>query len=95
MMTKRVGIRELVRNIGILDECDYVEVEDKKTHEYKGLFVSAKYADELKSIIDAKKEKEHHLKLQKLEKFAGKGKIDERFEGLSSSQIKKKIADEK
>ena len=31
----KIGIRDLVRNSNILDGYDYVEVEDKKTHEYK------------------------------------------------------------
>ena len=52
VMTKVIGIRDLVRNASLLEEYDYVEIEDKRTHEYKGLFISPKYAQEMKQILD-------------------------------------------
>jgi len=94
-MTIKVGIRELARNSNILDSYDYVEVEDKKTHEYKGLFISPKYADEFKRFLDDKISKEHQLKLDRLMKYAGKGEIYKRFNNLTSSQISEKVAKEK
>jgi len=51
-MTTTVGIRELSRNSKLLEQYDYVDVEDKKTHEYKGLFISPKYADEFKKYLE-------------------------------------------
>jgi len=39
----KIGIRELVRDTSILDRYDYIEIEDKKTHKSKGIFVSGKY----------------------------------------------------
>ena len=56
-MTTKIGMRELSRNSNILDGYDYVEIEDKKTHEFKGLYVSAKYADDFKKFLDLKIEK--------------------------------------
>ena len=50
-MTMKVEMRELARNSNILDGYDYVEVEDKKTHQFKGLFVSPKYAEEFKIFL--------------------------------------------
>jgi len=94
-MTMTVGIRELARNSNILDGYDYIDVEDKKTHEYKGLFVSPKYADEFKAFIDNKVSSEHQLKLNRLMKYAGKGEVHERFNDLTSSQIREKVAKEK
>ena len=94
-MSIKVGYRELARNSNILDGYDYVEVEDKKTHEYKGLFVSPKYADEIKRFLEDKKSKEIQKKLDEIKKFAGKGKIYKRFEGLTSKEIREKIAEEK
>jgi hypothetical protein len=91
-MTTMVGIRDLARNSNILDGYDYVEVEDKKTHEYKGLFVSPKYADEFKAFLQNKISKEHQKKLDRVMKFVGKNKVNERFNELTSSQIKKKKA---
>jgi len=94
-MTKRVGIREFVRNSKILDEYDYIDIEDKKTHEYKGLFISAKYADEFKKLIEARIKQEREKELDVIRRFAGKGEVYKRFEGLTSSQIREKIAKEK
>lgn len=58
-MTTTIGIRELARGSSILKGYDYVNIEDKKTHQRKGLIVSNQYADEvekyLKKIIAKKK----------------------------------------
>ena len=94
-MTKKVGIRDLVRNSNILDGYDYVEVVDKKTHEYKGLFVSPKYAEEFKRFLDKKISDNKQKKLNRLHKYAGKGKIQEKFNDLTNAQIREKIAEEK
>ena len=94
-MTMTVGMRELARNSNILNGYDYVDVEDKKTHEYKGLFVSPKYADEFKKFLDDKISKEEQRQLDEIAKFAGKGKVYERFNNLTSSQIREKVAKEK
>lgn len=90
-MTMKVGMRELARNSNILDGYDYVEVEDKKTHEYKGLFISPKYADEFKAFLEEKIAKNMQEKLDRIEEFAGKG----RFNNLTSREIREKIAQEK
>lgn len=94
-MTMKVGMRELARNSNILDGYDYVDVEDKKTHEYKGVFVSPKYADEFKAFLAKKISKEKQEKIDRLMKYAGTGVIAERFNNLTSSQIKGKVAKEK
>jgi hypothetical protein len=94
-VTTTIGMRELARNSNILDGYDYVEVEDKKTHEYKGLFVSPKYAKEFKAFLDNKISKEHQEKLDRIMKYAGAGDIYERFDDLTSSQIRENMAKEK
>jgi len=94
-MTMKVGMRELSRNLNILNKYDYVDVEDKKTHEYKGLFISPKYAEEFKFFLEDKINKEMKEQLDIIEQFAGKGEIYERFNDLSSSQIRDKVAKEK
>ncbi len=70
-MTIKVGIRELARNSNILAEHDYIDVEDKKTHEYKGVFVSAIYADEIKAFLDKKIIVEKKRKLDAIMRFSG------------------------
>lgn len=94
-MTMTVGMRELARNSNILDGYDYVDVEDKKTHEYKGLFISPKYADEFKAFLDAKISKIQQEKLDRIRKYAGKGEVHERFNDLTQSEIREKAAKEK
>lgn len=94
-MTMKVGMREMARNSNILDGYDYVEVVDKKTHEYKGLFISPKYADEFKSFLEKKISADIQEQLDEIEKFAGKGEVHERFNNLTSSQLKEKVAREK
>ena len=94
-MTKVIGIRDLVRNASLLEEYDYVEIEDKRTHEYKGLFISPKYAQEMKQILDEKLAKEKEEKLNRFKKFIGSNKVQDRFNDLSSSEIRRKIAREK
>lgn len=70
-MTIKVGIRELGRNSNILDGHDYVDVEDKKTHEYKGLFISPKYADDFKKFLEAKISKQKQEALDEIMQFVG------------------------
>jgi hypothetical protein len=94
-MTTTIGIRDLARNSNILDGYDYVDVEDKKTHEYKGLFISPKYAAELKAFLDDKISSEIQEQLDEIDKYAGKGEVHERFNNLTSSQIREKVALEK
>ncbi len=94
-MTKRIGIREVTRNFSILDEYDYVEIEDKKTHKVKGIFVSEKFLDDVREFLEDKKSKEIQKQLDEIKQFAGKGKIHERFNGLTSREIREKIAKEK
>jgi len=91
----KIGIRELARNSNILADHDYVDVEDKKTHEYKGLFISPKYADEFKRFLKNKISKELRKQLDEINQFAGKGRAHERFNDLTGSTIRDKIAKEK
>ena len=90
-----VGMRDLSRNLNILNDYDYVDVEDKKTHEYKGLFISPKYADEFKIFLKNKLSKIHEEKLARINKYASKGRVENRFNNLTSSEIKEKVAVEK
>jgi len=91
-MTVRIGIRELIRNTKLLDDYDYVEVEDKKTHEYKGMFISAEYADEVKKLLDKKIAQEKQLEMDALMQYAGAIEVDERYEALSASQLREERA---
>ena len=89
-----MSIRELTRNGSMFAEYDYIDIEDRKSHEYKGVFVSAQYADEVKDYLEKKLAKEKQEKLDRIKKYAGKGSIYQKFENLTSSQIKEKKAKE-
>jgi len=94
-MTKRVGIREVTRNFSILDEYDFVEIEDKKTHKVKGMFVSERFLDDVRDFLEAKKEKEIQEKLDEIKQFSGKIELEDRFQNQSYKEIRKKIVEEK
>ena len=85
-MTAKMGIRELTRNISHLDKYDYIELEDKKTKESKGMFISAKLAKELKDIIEQKAKEQREEKLNKLMQFVGA--FNGEFKDLTSQEIK-------
>ena len=47
-VTTTIGVRDISRNMTSLQDYDYINIEDKKTKEFKGLLVSSKYADEIR-----------------------------------------------
>ncbi len=98
-MTKKIGIRELARNIKILDEYDLIEIEDKKTKKSKGIFVSNKYADEIKKLIEEKEKREKEERLKRILKFAGsiemeKDLLDKDIYTLREVAAKRKVGEE-
>ncbi len=94
-MTTIVGIRDIARNIDMLQKYDYIDIEDKKTHEYKGLFLSPAYAKEFKEYLEKKSQQEKEDKLKRLKKYAGKGTIDNKYDNLTSHEIKEVVSKEK
>ena len=85
MATIRVGIRDLIRNSNILKKYDYVEIEDRKTHQLRGVFLSKEMAKEFKKYLEEKKKKRIQEKLNALDnivKFAksSKNSFLEQFE---------------
>ncbi len=91
-MTIKVGIRDLTRNSNILDGYDYVEVEDKKTHEYKGLFISPKYAQEIKRYLENKISKDIQDQLDEMSQFIGSMEREDRYKGLEGKALAKEVA---
>jgi len=91
-MTTKMGIRDITRNFSILDEYDYVEIEDKKTHKLKGMFISEKYVDEVKKMLTEKISQEKQKRLDKVMKYAGKFEMEDRFQGLEGIDLKTEIA---
>ncbi len=84
-MTMKIGVRELARNSNILAGHDYIDVEDKKTHQYKGLFVSADHAEMVKKFIDKKISQKKKQQLDEIMQFAGIA--DGEFGDMSIQQL--------
>jgi len=91
-MTITVGMRELARNSNILDGYDYVDVKDKKTQEYKGLFISPKYADEFKAFLEEKISKEQQAKWDRIKPFIGSMEFEDRYVGLEGKELMEEVA---
>lgn len=87
-MTTIVGVRDLTRNIDKLQKYDYVDVEDKRTHEYKGLFLSPRYAKEFKEYLEQKAKKEKTNKRSKVKVYGENRGIDEKYDTFSSKELK-------
>jgi len=81
-----IGVRDISRNINILQNYDYINIEDKKTKEYKGLLISSKYADLIKEFLKKKIEAERQKELDEIMKFAGIASGD--TENMSVQEIK-------
>ena len=85
-MTARLGVREITRNFNILESYDYIEIEDKKSHRLKGLFVSAELLDEVKNFIDKKIKAKKKKEIDEMMQFVGMVKGD--FKELKAQDIK-------
>ena len=94
-MTTTMSIRELTRNGSMFSEYDYIDIEDRKSHEYKGVFISAQYADEVKVFLEKKLAKEKQKKLNVIMQFVGSVEIEDRFKDKTDEEIGEMIAQEK
>jgi len=87
-MTTKMSIRELTRSGSKIAEYDYIDIEDRKSHEYKGVLISAKYADDVKAFLEKKIAKEKQKKLDEIMQFAGI--LSDATENMSAQEIKAK-----
>ena len=94
-VTKKLSIRELARNVRTINSYDYVEIEDRKSKEYKGLFVSPKYAEEVKRFLEEKIRREKQELLDELERFAGKFTMEKHYENLNDRELMKQVSRDK
>ncbi len=81
-----IGVRDISRNINLLQNYDYLDIEDKKTKEYKGLLISAKYAEEIKEFLNKKLQKDRQKELDEIMQFAGI--LDGETKNMSVKDIK-------
>ena len=66
-----MSIRDLTRSGAMLNSFDYIDIEDKKSHDYKGVFIPSQYAEAVKSFLANKLAQEKSLKLAQLMQFSG------------------------
>jgi hypothetical protein len=86
-MTTTIGIRELARGSSILKEYDYVNIEDKKTHQRKGLIVSNQYADEVEQYLKKIIAKKHQQDINDIMQFAGSIEIRDEFKNATPREV--------
>ena len=81
-----MSIRELTRNGSMFGQYDYINIEDKKSNEYKGVFISSKYADLVKDFLKKEIAKRQKKELDDIMQFAGimNGETD----NLSTQELK-------
>jgi len=70
-MKTSMSIRDLTRNGKMIANYDYIDIEDKKSKEYKGVFISAKYAKKVKDFLEKEIKKEREEQVNEILKFAG------------------------
>ena len=93
--TTTMSICELTRSGKKLKEYDYIDIEDRKSHDYKGVFVPEKYADEVKAFLEKRLAKEQRNRVEDIMRFAGTIRIEERFQDKTAREIREMIAKEK
>ncbi len=88
-MNTSMSIRELTRSGKLLSEYDYIDIEDKKSHQYKGVFISSQYAEEVKHFVESKLKKKQEKKLKELLQFAGIAKGDSENKNIQTLKADK------
>ena len=88
IMTTTMSIRELTRNGNMFSQYDYIDIEDKKSKEYKGVFIPSEYADKVKEFLIKEIEKEKKRKVNEIMQFAGI--MDGETQNLSIQELKSK-----
>jgi hypothetical protein len=70
-MTTTLSIRELTRSGDLLAAYDYIDIEDRKSHQYKGVFVPERHAESVKDFLEHELLKDKQRKVEGLMKFSG------------------------
>ena len=70
-MTTSMSIRDLTRSGSVLFEYDYIDIEDKKANEYKGVFIPKQFADDVKAFLNEKLTHKRTANVEAIMKFNG------------------------
>lgn len=91
MTTTKISIRELSRKGKDLSKYDFVDIEDKKSNQYRGVFISPQHAEDVKKFLENKLNKEKKERLERIMKFSGmvSGEFgDETIQSIKSKKQK-------
>lgn len=91
MTTTTISIRELSRRGKELSSYDFVDIEDKKSKQYRGVFISPQHAEEVKKFLEGKLKKEKKERLKRVMKFSGMAKGEFGGKTVQSIKSEKKI----
>lgn len=89
MTTTKISIRELSRKGKEISKYDFVDIEDKKSKQYRGVFISPQHAEDVKKFLEGKLKKEKNDRLKRVMKFSGmaSGKFgDETIQSIKSKK---------
>ncbi len=87
-MSITIGIRDFVRNSSVLSQHDLIDIEDKRTHQYKGVFVSAVHAQKVKDFVKQTIKAEKQQKLDEIMSTGGTMGIHPKFNNMSSKELR-------
>jgi hypothetical protein len=93
MTITTISFRDLQR--GVMPTDGIVHLVDKKSGKSKGLFIPPIFENEILELLENSEKSKKQKKLQRLKSFAGKNIIDDKYDNLSTSEIKKQIVLEK
>lgn len=85
-MTTSMSVRDLTRSGSTLFDYDYIDIEDKKANEYKGVFIPRQFAAEVKAFLNHKLSQERKANLEAIMKFSGM--LNGETNSLSMQEIK-------
>lgn len=88
-----IGMRDLVRDSSILTQHDLIDIEDKRTHQYKGVFVSAAHAQKVKDFVKQSIEAKKQKRLDAIMSVAGSLTIDPKYNNMTSKQLRRTRAE--
>lgn len=87
-MHTTMSIRDLGRSGPRLQEFDYIDLEDKKSHEPKGVFIPERYAAEVRNYMEEKLKARGEARVASVMAFAGM--LDGETKGQSIQELKAK-----
>ncbi len=91
MTTIKIGISDLVRNPKQLQGYDFVEIEDKKTHRIRGVYLSEAMAKEFRRYLEEKRQEKIDKKLEAFESVVAQARESDNDFSKEDPKVLQKI----